>query len=239
LRYGIYYAPRPDTDFARLANAWLGRDSVTDAVVSQPDVPGFSPEDFAALTAEPRRYGFHGTIKAPFALDAGATEANLLAELSGFAASRSPVPVGRLEVVTLHGFVALVPRRNGEALNAFAAEVVRHFDRFRAPLAPEDRARRNPSVLSERQRGYLDRWGYPYIFEDFGFHLTLSRRLEAADAERVRVFAEEHFAAVLEDPLLVDALTLFVEAAPGSPFTVVDRFPFTVQNQGKTAPDGD
>ena len=239
MRYGIYYAPRPETDFARLANAWLGRDSVTDAAVPQPEVPGYSSEDFAALTAEPRRYGFHGTIKAPFALDVSATEANLLAELSGFAASRSPVPVGHLEVVTLHGFVALVPQRGAEALNAFAAEVVRHFDRFRAPLTPEDRARRNPSALSERQRGYLDRWGYPYIFEDFGFHLTLSRRLDATDAERVRLLAEDHFAPVLADPLSIDALTLFVEKAPGSDFTVLDRYPFAAQTPGKTAPDGE
>ncbi|WP_158285762.1 DUF1045 domain-containing protein [Pseudohoeflea suaedae] len=228
MRYGLYYAPHPDAAFARLANAWLGRDPVTDAPVEQPPVPGFSREEFADVTAEARRYGFHGTIKAPFRLADTVTEAHLLAEAESFAASRVPVPVGGMKAATLHGFVALVPAGDAEALGSFAGEVVRHFDRFRAPLTPEDRARRIPSTLTERQRGNLDQWGYPYIFDDFGFHLTLSKRLDGGRAEKLRTFASDYFARHLAEPLHIDALTLFVEAEPGRPFTQLARFPFAV-----------
>tara|TARA_B100000949_G_scaffold201195_1_gene189135 strand:+ start:4092 stop:4787 length:696 start_codon:yes stop_codon:yes gene_type:complete len=230
VRYAIYHAPKPETDFARRADAWLGRDPFSGEPVEQPAMPGFTAEEFTAVTAEPRRYGFHGTLKAPFKLADGATEANLIAELASFTASREPVKVGEMKAKTLHGFVALVPVGEGDALGGFADEVVRHFDRFRAPLSPEDRARRNPSVLSERQRDQLDRWGYPYIFEDFGFHLTLSRRLDPERAETLRAAAADYFAPVLEGPLFVDALTLFIEKAPGSPFIVLQRFPFAASN---------
>lgn len=239
MRYGIYYAPRPDTELARLANAWLGRDPDTDAAVPQPAIPGLSADVFEKATAEPRRYGFHGTLKAPFRLIEGASEANLIAELSGFAASREPIPVGRIKADTLHGFVALVPDGDAEALSSFAGEIVRHFDRFRPPLSPEDRARRNPSMLSERQRANLDRWGYPYIFEDFGFHLTLSCRLDGETADLLRNFAVRYFAGLLETPLVIDGLTLFIEKEPGSPFTVLKRFPFTKPRHGKQARDGE
>ena len=133
-----------------------------------------------------------------------------------------------MEAATLHGFVALVPSGDADALGSFADEVVRHFDRFRAPLTPEERARRVPSTLSERQRNNLDQWGYPYIFDDFGFHLTLSRRLDAEHAETLRAFANEYFASQLSEPLHMDALTLFVEKEPGSPLTQLARFPLAV-----------
>tara|TARA_R100001129_G_scaffold72316_7_gene49299 strand:+ start:1080 stop:1775 length:696 start_codon:yes stop_codon:yes gene_type:complete len=228
VRYGLYYAPHPDSAFARLANAWLGRDAVTDTAIAQPAVPGFSCDEFTEVTAEARRYGFHGTIKAPFRLADNASETNLLAEAESFAASRAPVPVGEMEAATLHGFVALVPSGDADALGSFADEVVRHFDRFRAPLTPEERARRVPSTLSERQRKNLDQWGYPYIFDDFGFHLTLSKRLDAERAETLRAFANEYFARQLSEPLHMDALTLFVEKEPGSPLTQLARFPLAV-----------
>ena len=230
MRFALSFAPKPDTDFARLADAWLGRDAYTAEPVEQPAIAGFTAEEFSGITADPRRYGFHGTLKAPFKLADGATEANLIAELESFAALREPVPAGDMKADTLHGFVALVPAGEADALGGFADEVVRHFDRFRAPLTPEDRARRNPSAMSERQRENLDRWGYPYIFEDFGFHLTLSRRLDPERADMLRARAANHFASVLEAPLFVDALTLFIEKAPGLPFTVLQRFPFPAAN---------
>jgi hypothetical protein len=31
----------------------------------------------------------------------------------------------------------------------------------------------------QRQRNYLDRWGYPYVMEEFRFHMTLTGRLDS------------------------------------------------------------
>ena len=80
------------------------------------------------------------------------------------------------------------------------------FDSFRAPLTPEDRARRNPSALTPRQRDYLDRWGYPYVLEDFRFHMTLTGRLDAERREPVLTMLRERFAALGLQTLAIDRI---------------------------------
>src|SRR5690554_5056560 len=65
-RYAIYYAPEPGSPLDRFGAAWLGRSAWTGEPVAQPAVEGLDPEQLAAMTAEPRLYGFHGTLKPPF-----------------------------------------------------------------------------------------------------------------------------------------------------------------------------
>ncbi|WP_417770607.1 DUF1045 domain-containing protein, partial [Stappia sp.] len=100
-----------------------------------------------------------------------------------------------------------------------AADIVRHFDRFRAPLSEADLARRNPERLAPPLRANLEAWGYPYIFDAFRFHMTLTERLRAEDAARVLPVLEAHFGDVLAEPVAMDRLALYVETAPGVPFT--------------------
>ena len=70
-RFAIYYAPRGGA-FADAAAAWLGWDLTRGRAVAQPDLPGLVDlPGLADLTAEPRKYGFHGTIKPPFRLAGG------------------------------------------------------------------------------------------------------------------------------------------------------------------------
>src|SRR5262249_15418366 len=135
---------------------------------------GLRQPEWAALTHAPRVYGFHATLKAPFRLLPTLAEADLRTELERFAASPRAVPVIEPTVQALGQSIALVPERADASLDRLAVDCVTAFDRFRRPMAPEERRKRLSSGLSNRQIEYLDRWGYPYVFEEFRFHMTLT-----------------------------------------------------------------
>jgi hypothetical protein len=126
---------------------------------------------------EPRRYGFHATLKAPFHLSPSCTESQLVSALQSFATlGRSPAilkPVVRM----LSGFAALVPEQPNPTIDALAADCTTIFDAFRAPMSAQERARRLASDLNPAQIENLDRWGYPYLFADFRFHMTLTGKM--------------------------------------------------------------
>lgn len=218
MRYAIYFTPPADHPLVAAAEAWLGR-SVFGRDVAPPAIGGIDAGERAPLVASPARYGFHGTLKAPFRLRDGAYEASLVAALDAYCAKRAPLPALPLEVSSLDGFLALIPAAPADALVALAGEVVRHFDRFRAPLSEADLARRKPERLPPSLRANLEAWGYPYIFDAFRFHMTLTERLEADDAARVLPVLEAHFGDMLAEPVAMDRLALYVETAPGIPFT--------------------
>lgn len=224
-RYAVYLAPPPGHPLKRLGDAWLGRDPDRDERVSFPVVEDLAPERLQEITASPRHYGFHATLVAPFALAEGVEAVGLLGDAEAFAANQHPFAV-RLKVGELGGFVALVPAEPCPAADRLAAASVEEFDRFRVPLSAEDRARREPERLSERERANLDRWGYPYVFEDFRFHLTLTGPLEEPERAHVRGILERLFAPALAAPWRVDQLALFTQTHRVAPFRVVGRFPF-------------
>ena len=220
-RYAIYYAPPPG-DFARAAADWLGRDLAAGAPVAQPAVPGL---DLAAITADPRRYGFHGTLKPPFRLAAGRVADELAEALGAFAAPLPPLEFPGLRLARIGGFLALVPEGETATLAMLAARVVTEFEPFRAPLSAEDRARRHPETLSRRQVELLDTFGYPFVLEEFRFHLTLSDKIaDPVQAEALATAAEAHFVPHLPRPFRVDALCLCGEDAAGR-FRLLSRHP--------------
>ncbi|MCA0204266.1 MAG: DUF1045 domain-containing protein [Proteobacteria bacterium] len=214
-RYALYYAPPPGP-WAETAARWLGRDAVSGEARMQPHLA------LAGLTDGARRYGFHATLKAPFRLSEGSSEEDLLAAVEVFAAGIAPFSVEGLRVAELDGFLALVPSGDASAFDAFAAQVVVRFDRFRAPLSAEDRARRRPERLSERQRALLDTYGYPWVMEEFRFHMTLTDRLTPTQSERLLPLAEAEFAPVLPQPFVLGGLSVFAEDAEGQ-FTEIHR----------------
>ncbi|TJU95284.1 MAG: DUF1045 domain-containing protein, partial [Mesorhizobium sp.] len=134
-----------------------------------------------------------------------------------------PVVIPRLVVGQIDGFFALVPESPFEPLNSFAGEVVRAFDRFRAPLTEAEIERRSPDSLKPDEFRNLCQWGYPYVFETFRFHMTLSGRVGPQESPRLRAAIDSLFADVLQRPVPVDALTLFVETEPGAPFMVLSH----------------
>jgi hypothetical protein len=199
-RLAIYYAPARHSPLDILATRWLGR-----------------PE-LAGLTVSARRYGFHATIKAPMALKTGVKEAEIAAELKNWCAKEGPVSVGRIEVRLIDGFLALVPAVQAEDLTNFAGQVVEMFDRFRAPLDARERAKRLSAPLTDRQIKLVDRYGYPYVMEQFLFHMTLTDRLPPAQSAKLLAEARIFFAEVLATPLVIDRLVLFHERQAGGQF---------------------
>lgn len=220
-RLAVYYAPR-DGAFAFRANEWLGREPGNGRDLPQPVLAGIV--DPHAITAEPRRYGFHGTIRAPFRLAAGLSAADVRDSVAGLAARLAPVVCDGLQVEVLHGFVALTPKGGEAALLDLGAAVVEGTEALRAPLTEAEIARRRPERLSLRQRQLLDRWGYPFVMEEFRFHLTLTDRLEAP--EPVRAALADYFAPVLPRPFVIEDLCLFGEDASGR-FQLLHRYALT------------
>lgn len=216
MRVAVYWAPPAADPLWTLGARWLGRDAETGDSVPQPDVPGL-----AALTASPRRYGFHATFKAPIAL-AGSYEA-FLADARVLARSLKPARLPPLAVCALEGFAALCPSEEAPALTALAAAVVTGLDHHRRPEPAEKQASRAHG-RTPAQAAHLARWGYPFVLEEWRFHMTLSDG--GAATPSLLATARRHFAAALGRPRRAEALAIFVEPSPGANFRLVERFAF-------------
>ena len=225
LRYALYFTPPASDALTITASRWLGRNAFTGSALQQPAVEGFDASTLAALTADPRRYGFHATLKAPFELAHGTTEADLIAELVRFVGEAEAFDIPDLVIGRLGSFFAFVPAEDCLPLQAFAANVVRRFERFRAPLSSADIARRRPDQLTSEERQNLVQWGYPYVFDTFRFHMTLTGRVPAGDMPAMERALATHFAGHEGLSLPVGGLALFREASRGADFTVHSLFP--------------
>jgi putative phosphonate metabolism protein len=224
-RYAIYYAAPRGSTLDRFGAELLGYDAWTGEDLSFPDGVTETVTDWREVTGDPRKYGFHATLKAPFALAAGRTEAELVAACAAFAAEPRAIPSFRPVVDSISGFIAAIPVERSPPLEALAADCVTAFDSFRASLAERDRARRNPEKLTERQRDHLDRWGYPYVMEEFRFHMTLTGRLDATRRWGVLEMLRKRFVATGIDSLSVDRITLFRQDALDTRFRIVGDWP--------------
>ncbi len=223
-RYAIFYAPAPGT-FADFTAGWLGWNAMTGCDAPHPVVAGL-PRPVADLTETPRRYGFHGTIKPPFHLGDGTDEAGLHAAIGALCARLAPVHLARMALHRIGGFVALTPEGDTTSLAALAATVVADLDNFRAPPTPTEIARRNPDRLTPRQRAYLAQWGYPYVMDDFQFHLTLSGDLPDADVQAVQTALHPLITPLIPNPFVINDLCLFGEDANGR-FHILHRYALT------------
>jgi putative phosphonate metabolism protein len=220
MRAAIYYAPPSDHPLSLLAARWLGRDAWSGAVSQRGEAGGFDQATLAALTAEPRGYGFHATLKPPFRFAEGTGLDGLRQSLAAFCRGREPVVIDNLTLARLGLFFALVPGGEAEGLSDLAAAAVRDFEPFRAPLSAAETARRRPERLSERQREYLATWGYPYVFEEFRFHLTLTGPVPEDQWDRVESLLRSRLAAFIGRPLPVDTICIFVQPQLPGDFVV-------------------
>ena len=211
-RYALYFAPPEGADWTRLATAWLGWDMEPGAEVAPPEAPGI---DVAGITERPRKYGLHGTIKPPFRLAEGMDFEALHDGFARFCATQAPVTLDGLALTRLGRFLALTPLGETDALSALAARTVETLDPFRAPLTEAELDKRRKSGLNARQDALLTRWGYPYVMDQFRFHITLSGKLDRDTAEQVRDALLPYVEPRLPRPFAVDALTLCGEDSTG------------------------
>jgi hypothetical protein len=217
-RIALYYAPEAHDPLHKRASAWLGRDAVSGAILPQNLVQGV---DIQEITADARGYGFHATLKPPFRLQGDVQAA--LQTARDFAARTAPFTLPPLHITDLDGFLALREAAPCPALQALADGAVSALDAHRAPATEAEIARRKPEKLSLRQREYLAAWGYPYVFAEWRFHMTLTRRLTPAEKAIILPAVTE---ALGDAPALtrsVSDICIFAQAAPGAPFTILER----------------
>jgi len=221
-RFAVYFVPAADTALYRFGSAALGYDCYTGGDVAQFSDIAMNAAEWAALTREPRTYGFHATLKAPFRLHPGYDQADLVAKFSAFVASIHRPPVIVPEVEILDGFVAIVPKQPDPDLDALAGACVRAFDHFRAPMQAEERARRSHPELSHRQTENIDRWGYPYVFEDFRFHMTLTGRIQSDRRDWILSILRERFSRCHDGrPVPIDGIALLRQDSADARFRVI------------------
>jgi putative phosphonate metabolism protein len=223
-RFAIYYAPRNGA-FADTAAAWLGWDVATGTPCPPPDVAGL-PVGLEAITETPRKYGFHGTIKPPFRLAEGTDAGDLQDATAALARSLPPAEMDGLAITRLGRFLAFTPVGKTAALGHIAATAVQELDRFRAPPTEAELEKRRKARLSARQDQYLSDWGYPYVLDEFRFHLTLTGRLERAHLDPVAAAAGALFDGLIPTPFRVEDLCLFGEREDGR-FEILHRYALT------------
>ena len=221
-RYALYFVPPAQSDFYRFGSAVLGYDCYTGAPVDTPDKFIPDSEAWSQVTDEPRRYGFHATLKAPFYLLPSCTEAQLVSAVQSFAGLGHAIPTITPAIQVLSGFIAMLPLTPEPTLNALAASCTTIFDAYRAAMSPQERARRIALGLNRSQMQNLERWGYPFVLSDFRFHMTLTSRVQSSRRERILAALQKHFHRSCGDrPISIDRLALVREDCPESYFRVV------------------
>lgn len=234
-RYAIYFTPKPGSPLASFGAGVIGYDPATNRDVPFQSLDGISAQEHAIATAAPRKYGFHATLVAPFYLR-DRDERGLRAALQEFCGGVDATRIGALQVAALDDFIALTPRAAAPAVDDFARRCVEFFDRFRAPLSADDLARRDHARLSPRQRIYLGRWGYPYVFDDFRFHMTLTGVLTPAEKNRFLSALARAYAPLARQNYRVDALSLMRQSRPDARFEMVARWILRGPHNGAPIP---
>jgi hypothetical protein len=222
MRYGIYYVPARDTPLAEFGSAILGYDLERGAERERLNVPGLAEGQLARLTGRARRYGFHATLRAPFALPAGRSRIDVLKFAADVADRCHPVEISGLEVAMLGRFAALTPQRACPELNALAAAFVEGLDLLRA-IEARDAAKWPPAKLSNRQTELLNAWGYPYVFDQYRFHMTLTDPIPAQLAGTIHDALRRAAADIVGKPLTIDAVAVVEETEPTAPFRAIAR----------------
>ena len=226
-RYAIYFAPAAGSDLARFGDRWLGRDAETGKALPHPALDDLDEDRLRALTEAPRHYGFHGTLKPPFDLANGCDVDDLHRAMAGFAVRQAAFEIAALQLREIGDFLALVPADPAPALSSLADACVTEFDAYRAAPEAAELAKRHAAGLTPRQAELLARWGYPYVLDEFRFHLTLTGPI-ADQEERTRVagLLQPLAAPLLGQPMPVRELSLFHQPDRATPFRLIQRIPF-------------
>ena len=226
-RYAVYFAPASTHPLWHAGCSLLGRDPEANRPIPQPTVAGITTARLAEVTAGPARYGWHGTLKPPFALADGTDAAELDAALGDLARVTRGFAMPPLALACLSGFIAVVPAAPSPDLDGLAATCVRRFDRFRRPPDPAELARRRHAGLTPEEERNLAEWGYPYVMDRFRFHMTITGRLDTQAQHATRDALAPHLAAALAEPLRADGIALYAEPAAGEPFILLRRYAFS------------
>jgi len=223
-RFAIYFAPEIDSNLHSIGSQWLGRDSSSGKFIEQPNIKGISSSYFYSVTKTPRRYGFHATLKAPFRLNKEFTLKDLCSQIQRLSALSKTFSIN-LKVRKLENFIALMMDPNEQKMQNLASKLVENLDHFRAPLHQEEIDKRRMSALTISEDENLLNWGYPYVFNDFRFHITLTEKIQCqSDRESMVSAASAHFSESLENTIKVSSISLFVQESSEADFLQIKQF---------------
>ena len=212
-RYAIYFVPKGE--LAKFGRAWLGWDGRKSQYISSENAFSEPLADREYFTKKPRKYGLHATLKAPFRLQTTQNEPALRSAFHGFCNHQKPAASGNLTLSEQGGFISLRPQRQSAALFELGKNCLEAFDPFRAPLDQNDLNRRRNARLSPRQNDFLHQWGYPYVLQEFQFHITLSSRLSILQREKIIPALKNLLAHELDCPFIIAHLALMGEDRNG------------------------
>lgn len=226
-RHAAYYAPAQQSRLAQLGAQWLGRCAQSRRVVLQPDFPQCTAEALRGYTAAATRYGWHATMKAPFALNPGLEIDAIPAAFQAFAQSQTALTLPPLTLRNMGDYLALVPEAPSSALQELAFDCVRALHPLATPLSDTQIAQRRLTPLTPAQDAMLLQWGYPFVGHQFQWHMTLTgslRKLTQREVRGLQDAARDWFSPVLNQPVELDAICWFVEPVAGGDFYEAQRF---------------
>jgi hypothetical protein len=209
-RYAIYFVPDGTSPLYAAGSRLLGYDIRKEIQTDWPALQLPHALSHAELAAAARHYGLHATIVAPF-LPSVPDEEPLIQILEELC-QRCPKIIMPLTIQAHRGFLALMPDLQSPAGQAahratrqMADLAVRQSEPLRRPLSSCEYAARAEN-LSQGQREYLARWGYPYVFEHYYFHITLCGPF--AHYQGLQESLSAYLESAMEEPLKIDSLCL-------------------------------
>ena len=227
-RYAIYFAPQPDSEWWNAGSHWLGRCSNRQLALSQTCPALIAPEKFSQLTSAPRRYGWHATMKAPFALQADASFTQLQDALLMICSQFKSFRLPKLHVSRLDDFLALTPAGDVTDICKVERACVTQLHSLSAPLPPDELLRRRTAGLSLAKDSMLLRWGYPHVLEHFRFHLSLTGPLRDCSELQIQSIlqcARDQFESLPD--CMFDSLAIFAEPERGADFVLLEHCKFS------------
>lgn len=224
-RYAVYFGPRPNEPLHDFGKSWFGTDPETGASLPTSPLPGYSQDTHSTIIKAPRHYALHGTLKPPFVLADGTEYDALKQAVSDLAVTLSPVTLSPLYLKDLSGFLALCPAEPSPSLRILAGRCVTELDQFRRPASESEIEKRRAAGLTPDQDANLLRWGYPYVLDEFRFHITLTSRLQEKDRQAVAAALSPRVSLILTAPTVLQDLCIYGEPDDGSPFRIVARIP--------------
>lgn len=222
-RCAVYFVPEVHSDWWHAGSQWLGRCAASGASYAQPEIPGLDPVQCQTLTADPRRYGWHATLKAPFSLAAGQSLDDLRSAMQALASQWTAFDLPRLQVSDQGGFLALRPQGDVTQLNAMAAACVQQLHPLAQPLPDAELARRRQARLTPEQDRLLLAWGYPWVLDHFQFHLSLTGSLGQCSPEvKVALFRAAQARFETLPVCRFTQIALFIEPERGADFELIE-----------------
>ncbi|MEO1161926.1 MAG: DUF1045 domain-containing protein, partial [Pseudomonadota bacterium] len=76
----------------------------------------------------------------------------------------------------------------------------------------------------EAEQANLLQWGYPYVADQFRFHMTLTSALNDAELDEAESTFRKAAGSALDEPVMLDAICVYGD--PGAPdtFRLIERF---------------